>query len=210
MDCSTPSFPLLHHLLKFAQAHVHWVGDAIQPSHPLLPLSPPPSVFSHYQGLFQWVNFSHSGGQSVRASASVLPMNIQDWFPLGLIGLILLSKGLSRDFSSTTVRRHQFFGAQPFYCPTLISIHLISCSHFRLLEKTIALTIRTLVGKVISLLFNMLSRFVIAFLPRSRQGVHDLTQFSSLLFREMTVTTFVQIRRLRFRGVKQFTPDHTG
>jgi len=72
--------------------------------------------------------------------------------------------------------------------------------------KTIALTIRALVGKVISLLFNMLSRLVIAFLPRSRQGVHDLTQFSPLLFREMTIMTFVQIRKLTFREV---TPDHT-
>ena len=136
-------------------------------------------------------------------------MNIQDWFPLGLIGLILLSKGLSRDFSSTTVRRHQFFGAQPFLlsCCHIHSSHILLS--FRTAGKTIALTIRALVGKVISLLFNMISRFVIAFLPRSRQGVHDLTQFLSLLFRKITIMTFVQIRKLRFRGVKQFTPDHT-
>ena len=55
-----------------------------------------------------------SGGQCIGASASVLPMNIQDWFPLGLTGLIsLLSKGLSRVFSNTTVQKHQFFSAQP-------------------------------------------------------------------------------------------------
>ena len=65
-------------------------------------------------GSFPVSQFFTSGGQRIRASASVLPMNIQDWFPLGLIGLILLSKGLSRDFSSTTVQRHQFFSAQPF------------------------------------------------------------------------------------------------
>ena len=70
------------------------------------------------QSFLAWRSFPRSrlfmsGGQSIRASASVLPMNIQDWFPLGLTGLIsLLSKGLSRVFSSTTIQKHQFFGAQ--------------------------------------------------------------------------------------------------
>ena len=105
MDCSTPGFPVLHHLLKLAQTHVHWVGDAIQPSHPLLSPSPPAFSIFRDQGLFKWVSSS--------ASASVLPMNIQDWFPLGLTGLISFhSKGLSRVFSNTTVQKHQFFGAQ--------------------------------------------------------------------------------------------------
>ena len=99
-----------------------------------------------------------SGGQSVVASASVLPVNIQSWFPITLIGLIaLLSKGLSRVFSSTTIWNYQFFGVQP---------SLWSNSY--ILEKTV-LTIWTFVGKVMSLLFNMLSSFVIAFLPRSKQ-----------------------------------------
>ena len=102
--------------------------------------------------------FFTSGGQSIgaSASASVLPMNIQGWFPLGLTGLISLqSKGLSRVFSSTTVQKHQFSGSQP---------SLWSSSHTCtwLLEKTIALTTQTFVSKVMSLLFNMLSRFVIA------------------------------------------------
>ena len=59
MDCSPPSFPVLHHLLEFAQAHVHWVGDAIQPSHSLLPLSPSVLNLSQHQGLFQWVSSLH-------------------------------------------------------------------------------------------------------------------------------------------------------
>ena len=95
---------------EFAQTHVHWVGDAIQPSHSLSPPSPPALNLSQHQGFFQ------SGGQSTGAlaSASVLPMNIQGWFPLGLTSWISLqSKGLSRVFSSTTVQKHQFFGAQP-------------------------------------------------------------------------------------------------
>ena len=111
---------------------------------------------------FQISQFFALHGQSigVSVSASVLPMNIQGWFPLGLTGWISLqSKRLSRVFSSTTVQKHQFFGTQP---------SLWSDSHICtwLLEKT-TLTIWTFVGKVMSLLFNTLSRFVIAFLPRS-------------------------------------------
>ena len=73
---SAPGFPVLHHLLEFAQTHVHWVSDAIQPSHPLL--SPSPAFnLSQHQGLFQWVSSSHRGqGFGASASASVLPMNI--------------------------------------------------------------------------------------------------------------------------------------
>ena len=75
MDCSTPGFPVLHCLPKFAQTPVHWDGDAIQPSHPLLPLSPP--AFNLSQHLFQMSWLFESGGQSI--GASVFPMNIQDW-----------------------------------------------------------------------------------------------------------------------------------
>ena len=101
-----------------------------------------------------------SGSQSIGASASVLPMNIQGQLPLRLTGLISSkSKGLSRVFSSTTIWKHQFFNAQPSLWS---NCHI----HTWLLEK--ALTIWTFVGKVMSLLFNMLSRFVIAFLPRSK------------------------------------------
>ena len=59
MDCGTPGFPVLHYLLEFAQIHVHWAGDALQPSHPLLSPSPFALNLSHYQGLFQWVSSSH-------------------------------------------------------------------------------------------------------------------------------------------------------
>ena len=115
MDCSTLGFPVHHQLLELTQTHVHWVSDAIQPSQPLLSPSPPTFNLSQHQGLFQWVSCSHSGGQSigVSASASVPPINIQDWFPLGWSGWISLqSKGLSRLFSNTTVQKHQFSGAQ--------------------------------------------------------------------------------------------------
>ena len=92
-DCSTPGFPVLHCVPKFAQTLVHWVSDAIQPSHPLSPHSPPALSLYQHQGLLQWIGLF----QSVRASASVLLMNIHGWFPLGLICLIsLLSKEFSR------------------------------------------------------------------------------------------------------------------
>ena len=93
---------------------VHRVGDAIQPSHPLSSPSLPAPNTSQHQGLFQSQLFT-SGGQStgVSASASVLPINIQSSFPLGLTDLIsLLSQGLSRVFSNTTVQKHLFFSAQ--------------------------------------------------------------------------------------------------
>ena len=114
MDCSMPDLPVHHQLPEFTQTHVHWVSDAIQPSHLLSSPSPPTFSLSQHQGLFKWVSSSR-GGQSigVSASASVLSMNIQDWFPLGWTDWIsLLYKGFSRVFSNTTVQKHQFFGAQ--------------------------------------------------------------------------------------------------
>ena len=110
MNRSTPGLPVHHKLPEFTQTHVHGVGDAIQPSRPPLSPSPPAPNPSQHQGLFQWVSSSHG----VSASASVLPMNTQDWSPLGWTGWISLqSKGLSRVFSNTTVQKHQFFAAQP-------------------------------------------------------------------------------------------------
>ena len=110
-------------------------------------------------GSFQMSQFFAWGGQSmgVSASASVFPMNIQDWFPLGGTGWIFLqSKGLSRVSSNTTVQKHQLFNAQ-------LSLQSNSHIYTWLLEKP-----ELWLGKVISQLFNMLSRFVIIFLPRSK------------------------------------------
>ena len=110
IDHSTPVLPVHHQLSEFTQTHVHWVGDAIQPSHPchhhlLCPQSFPTS------GSFQMSQLFASGGQSigVSASTSVLPMNT----PSGWTGWTSLQpKGLSRVFSNTTVQKHQFFGTQ--------------------------------------------------------------------------------------------------
>ena len=136
MDCSTPGSSVLHCLLEFAHIHVHWVVMLSNPPSSATPFSfsrqsfPAPRSFPVSQ-LFT------SGGQRIGASASVLSMNVQGWFPLGLAGLI--SKGLPRVFCSTTVWKHQFFSAQS-------SLWSLTTG------ETVAVTIRTFVSKVMPLL----------------------------------------------------------
>ena len=124
--------------------------------------------------------FFSTGGQSigVSASASVLPMNIQDWFPLGLIGLISLqSKGLSRVFSNTTVSKTSILQHSACF--------ILQLSHpYMTTGKTIALTRWSFVGKVMSLLFNMLSRLVITFFPRSKHLLISWLQSPSAMILE--------------------------
>ena len=115
MGCSMPGFYVHHQLPELGKTHVHQVGDAMQPSHPLLSAFTPDfnlpqhQCFSNESVLcIRWPNIGASG------SASVLPMNIHDWFPLGWTGWISLQcKGLSRVFSNTTVQKIQFFLTQP-------------------------------------------------------------------------------------------------
>ena len=138
------SFTISQNLLKFTSIESVMLSNHLILCCPLLL----PSIFLR-TGSFQMSQFFTSGGQSigVSASASVLPMNIQDWFPLGWTGWISLqSKGLSRIFSNTTVQKHQFFGAQLFYSPTL--------NPYLTTGKTIALTRQTFVAKLMSLLFS--------------------------------------------------------
>ena len=134
-----PVFPVLHYLPEFAPTHVHWLSDAIQPPHFL---SPPFSCLQSFpaSGSFPMSQLFTSGSQSIGASASVLPVNIQGWFSLGLTDFIsLLSKGLSSVLSSTTIWKHQFFSAQTSD-PTLMCLWLISLSALtgELLQKEIA------------------------------------------------------------------------
>ena len=135
--------------------------ESVMPSNHLIlccPLLLLPSIFPSIRS-FPLSQFFASDGQSIgaSASASILPMNIQEWFPLGLTGwMSLQSKGLSRVFSNTTVQKcSAFFMVQLSY-PYMTT------------GKTIALTRRTFVDKVMSLLFNTLSRLVITFFPRSK------------------------------------------
>ena len=158
MNHSMPGLPVHHKLPEFTQTHAHQVGDAIQPSHPLLSPSPAPNPSQH-QGLFQWVNSS----QEV---AKVLEFQLQhqsfQWTPRtyllqdGLVG----SPCCPRDFKS--LLQHHSSKASIFQCSAFFTVQL---SHpYMSTGKTIALTRRTFVGKVMSLLFNMLSRLVITFL----------------------------------------------
>ena len=138
-------------------------------------------------GSFPVSQFFASGGQSsgasASASASILPTNIQDWFPLWLTGLISLqSKGLSRVFFNTTVQKHWFFGTQ---------LSLVQLSRpYMIIGKTIALTRWTFVGKAISLLFNMLPRLVIVFLPKCKRLLISWLQSPSAVI--------LQLRKINF------------
>ena len=139
VNCSTPGLPVHHQLLEFTQTYVHrqWCHPTISSS--VIRFSCPHSLPASRS--FPVSRLLTSGGQSIGASASVLPMNIHSWFPLGWTGLIsLLSKGHSKIFSSTRIQRHQFFGAQP-------SLWSNSHIHIWLLGKNIALLYRPLSAK---------------------------------------------------------------
>ena len=148
MDCSTPGFPVLHHLPEFAQTHVHWVSDNIQPSHPPSSPSPPAFNFSQYQNIFQWVSSSHQVAKVLELSFSISPSNDysglisfrMDW--LDLLSVQGTVKSLLQHHSSkaSILRCSAFFLVQLLY-PSMTS------------GKTIALTLWIFVNKVISLLF---------------------------------------------------------
>ena len=147
MGCSTPGSPILHHLPELAQTHVHWVGDAIQKSHPLS--SPSPALnLSQHQGLFYWVGRHNRWPKYWNFSFSINPSNVYSGFiSLELTGLIsFLSKELSSVTSSTTVQKYQFFGAQP----SLRSNSYILNDYW----KTHSLTRCTFVSKEMSLNFK--------------------------------------------------------
>ena len=163
MNCSTPGLPVHHQLLEPTQTHVHRVGDAIQPSHPLLSPSPPaPNPFQH-QSLFQRVNSSHEWPKYWSFRFSIIPSKEipglisfrMDWLDLPAVQGTLRSL-LQHHSSKASILWHSAFFIVQFSRPYMTT------------GKTIALTRWTFVGKVMSLLFNTLSRFVIDFLPRSK------------------------------------------
>ena len=125
MDCSTPGFPILHHLLQFAETHVHWVGDVIQPSHPWSSLSPPAFSLSQHQGLSQRVCSSYQRPKYWSFTFSISPSN-EYW---GLIFsridylISLQTRQLSRVFSSTTIWSRQFLGTQSFHLEKATAPH---------------------------------------------------------------------------------------
>ena len=162
MDCSTPGFLVLHHLLEFAQTPVYQVGDAIHSSHPLLSPSPPAFNLSQHQSLFKWVISSHQVAKVLAFSFSIIPSKAHpglmsfgmDW--LDLLTVQGTVKSLLRHHSlKASILQHSAF-------------FIVQLSHpYMTTGKTIALTRWTFVNKVMCLLFNMLSMLVITFLPKS-------------------------------------------
>ena len=164
MDCSMPGFPVIHHLPEIAQTHVHWIGDTIQSSHPLSPSSPPAFSLSQHQGLFQRVTSSHQVAkvlelqpkcQSFQWIFRVDTFNI-DWFDfLAVQGTL---KSLLQHHSSKA------------WILQRSALLMIQNSHpYMTTGKTIVLTRRTFVGKVMSVLLNTMSRFIIALFPQSKR-----------------------------------------
>ena len=182
MNRSTPGLPVHHHLPEFTQTHVHWVGDAIQPSHPLSSPFPPAPNPSQHQSfpmsqLFTW------GGQStgVSALASFLPKNTQGWSPLEWTGWISLqSKGLLKSLLQHHSSKASILRRSAFFTVQLLHPYMTT-------GKTIALTRWTFVGKVLSLLFNVLSRLVITFLPRSKHLLISWLQSPSAVILSFTM-----------------------
>ena len=163
MNHSTPGLPVHHQLPEFTQTYVHWVSDPIQPSHPLSSPSPPAPNPSQHQSLFQLSQLFTWGGQSTGVSA--LDHSFQrnpraDLLQNGLVGSPCSPRD-SQEFSPTP----QFKNINSSALRLLHSTNLTSIHDHR---KTIVLTRRTFVGKVMSLLLNVLSRSVITFLPRSK------------------------------------------
>ena len=152
MDCSTPGFLALHYLPGFSQVHVHRVGDAVQPSHPLLSPSPPAFNLSQHQGLFQWVDSSHQVAKYWSFSFTIGPSNEY----LGLISFrmdwldLLAAQGTLK-----SLLQHHSLKASVLWCSAFFMVQL---SHLYMTTgKNIALTIWTFVSKVMSLVFNTLS-----------------------------------------------------
>ena len=161
MNRSMPGLPVHHRLPEFTQTHIQQFSDAIQPSHPLSSPSPPAPNPSQHQNLFQWVNSSHE-------VAKVLAFQLQhhsfqrnpraDLLHNGLVDLLAIQGTLK------SLLQHHSSKASILRCLAFFTVQL---SHpYMTTGKTIALTRRTLVGKVMSLFLNMLSRLVITFLPR--------------------------------------------
>ena len=167
MNCSKPGFPLLPYLLEFAQTYVHWISDVIQPSHPLLsPFSSCPQFFPasgsfqmslHIRSLhIRWPKYwSFSFNISPSNEYSGLIFFRIDWFDLLAVQETLMS-----------LIQHHSSKASILQC---LAFFMVQLSHpYMTTGKIIALTKWTFVGKVMSLLFNMLSLMVITFLPRSK------------------------------------------
>ena len=159
MKCSTPGLPDRYQLLEFTQTHVHWIADAIQPCHPVVPFSSCPQ-FIPASGSFQMSQLFASGGKiiGVSASTSVLPMNRTDLLRIDWLDLFAVQGNLK-----SLLQHHKskalVLQSSAFFMVQLWHLYVTT-------GKTMALNIWTVVGTVMSLLFNMLSRFCHSFPPK--------------------------------------------
>ena len=177
-DCSTPGCPVHHQLLELTQTHICWIGDAIQPSHPLSSCSPSAINFSHHQDHFKLVSSSHQMAKYWSFSYSISPSNEYSgliFFKMDRLDLLAvqgtLKSLLQHNSSKASILWHSAFFIVQLSYP------------YMTIGKIIALTRWTFVGKVTSLLYDMLSRLVIPFLPRSKHLLiscsHHLQWFRS-------------------------------
>ena len=151
MDCKRPGSFVLHSLPEFAQNHVHWVSDAIQPSHPLLPASPFAFSLSQHQYLFQWVSSLHQVAKVLEFQLSINPSNEYSWlisFKIDWHHLLGVQGTLN------SLLQHCSSKASIFQCSAFFLVQFLH--PYMTTGKAIALTIWTFVGKVRSLLFNRL------------------------------------------------------
>ena len=180
MACSMPCLPVHHQLPEFTQTNVHWVGDAIQPSHPLLSPNPPAFNLSKPQGLFQWVSSSNQVAEVRSFRFNIRPSNEHSGlfsFRMDWLDLLTVEGALK------SLLQHHSSKASILRCLAFLIVQL---SHpYMTTGETIALTRWTFVGKVMSLHFNMLSRLVITFLPRSKRLLILWLQSSSAVILEL-------------------------
>ena len=175
MDCSTPGFPVHHYFPEPAQTHVHWVSDAVQPSHLLSSPSSPAFKRSQHQSVFQWVSSLHQ-------VAKVLELQFQHQsFQRTFWTWLVWSPCCPRD-SQVSAPAPQFKCISSW----LPAFFIVQLSHpYMTIGKITALTIQTFVDKVMSLLFNILSRLVIAFLPRIKHILISWLQSPSAVSLEL-------------------------
>ena len=179
MNCSMPGLPVHHQLPESTQTHVHWVGDAIRPSHPLSSPSPPALNLSQHQNLFKWVSSSHQ-------MAKVLEFHLQyqshQWTPRTDFLRMDWLDFFAVQGTLRSLLQHHSSKASILQCSAFFTVQL---SHpYMTTRKTIALIRQTFVDKVMSLLLNMLSRLVITCLPKSKHLLISWLQSPSAVILE--------------------------
>ena len=188
MNCSMPGFPVLHYLLEFAQTHVHWVSDAIQPSHPLLPASPlAPSIKVFSNGLLciRWPEFWSFSISPSSEYSGLISFRI-DWLDLLAVQGTLKSLLQHHSSKASILWNSAFF--------------MVQVSHpYMTTGKTIAFTVWTFVCKAMSLFFNTLSRVYIGFFPGSK---HLL-----ILWLQLPLAVILEPKKMKSDTVSTFSPS---